>query len=415
MHRFESTFNKWKRKTFREKIHWFLVNLLAPPIDFEVTVRGQVFIFLTILVGTFAIRLENGFLFLILSLMISAILTSGILNSLSLQALSGRRNFPEELFARKWMRTSVSLENSSHRYDSYFISLANLFKPMNKGEIRFEWQNLIIWKLLNRKSKTFDYVGYLFHLGKGEKKKIEIQYRFPARGIYEIEPFACISDFPFGFFLKSRKLGKTGEFIVFPEIQRINLIHLSNLSGLDFIRIFRSQQEGQYLSHLNEVEHLASSRRIHWKQLASKDELVRKEFEGTDSQDVNICFDSRMPFALTEMSAEEEKLYFELYEERISFLASLLQLFITKNWRINFLWPDAHMDSGKGVIFKRQIWKKLAIFDVDGPVECVWTLSDVAALKGLKLIVSDCFTAADIREIRGSSLLSVNNWLTWKL
>ena len=66
---------------------------------FRLTREGRAFLFITVGVGLAAVNTGNNLLFLVLGLLLSLLLVSGVLSDLALWRLQIKRNLPTRLFA----------------------------------------------------------------------------------------------------------------------------------------------------------------------------------------------------------------------------------------------------------------------------------------------------------------------------
>src|SRR5690554_1151873 len=80
----------WRRRARR---------FLKPPRQLAFTSSGKYFVLMTLAVGFGAINTGNNLLFLLLSMMLSLIIASGILSEAVLQKLEAHRIAPQRLYA----------------------------------------------------------------------------------------------------------------------------------------------------------------------------------------------------------------------------------------------------------------------------------------------------------------------------
>src|SRR5260370_28177507 len=92
-----------------------LRRLLKPPRRLEFTREGKYFVGITLGVGFAAINTGNNLLYLLLGMMLSLIIASGVLSEMSLRGLSVAREPPARPHPGKPFLMRVSLQNHQRR------------------------------------------------------------------------------------------------------------------------------------------------------------------------------------------------------------------------------------------------------------------------------------------------------------
>jgi uncharacterized protein (DUF58 family) len=153
---------------------------------------GRWYCALTIGVGFAAINTGNNLLFLVLGLLLSSIIVSGILSETSLRSVRVERRLPASATAGTPALIGLVARNGKARAPSFGLDLRE-----KGGEVEGH--------------------GLVLLLGAGRSE--EVAYRFtPARrGLYRFEQLEVATRAPFGLFEKSRPLSAPGELIVFPR------------------------------------------------------------------------------------------------------------------------------------------------------------------------------------------------------
>src|SRR6476659_1320864 len=94
---------------------------MRPPRSLKTTREGKYFIGITIGVGFAAINTGNNLLYLLLGMMLSLIVASGILSEMSLRAIDVTRQPPQRIHARTPFLMGIGLGNRKKRFPSFSI------------------------------------------------------------------------------------------------------------------------------------------------------------------------------------------------------------------------------------------------------------------------------------------------------
>src|SRR3954452_1105772 len=166
-----------------------------PPRRLSFTREGKYFIGITIGVGFAAINTGNNLLYLLLGMMLSLIVASGVLSEMSLRALEVTRQPPARIHAKTPFLMGIGLRNAKKRAPSFSIEVEDLVddKPLDKK-------------------------CYFLKLPAGRLQHTSYRHTFPRRGRYTFTAFRVSTKFPFALFRKSRRVELDAEVIVFPQL-----------------------------------------------------------------------------------------------------------------------------------------------------------------------------------------------------
>ena len=153
---------------------------------------GRWYVALTIGIGLAAINTGNNLLFLVLGLLLSSIVVSGLLSETSLRGVRVERRLPASASVGAPALVGLSVRNGKPRAPSVGLAL---------------------------REKGGDTLGQGLLLLLGPGKTEEISYRFTPqrRGMHRFEQLELATRAPFGLFEKSRDLDAPGELVVFPR------------------------------------------------------------------------------------------------------------------------------------------------------------------------------------------------------
>ncbi|MGZ3440098.1 MAG: hypothetical protein ACXVDD_11300, partial [Polyangia bacterium] len=111
------TLARWAKSWRR----WF-----RPPRRLSFTREGKYFVGITIGVGFAAINTGNNLLYLLLGMMLSLIIASGIMSEMSLRNLTVTRQPPTRIHARRPFLMGIGLANGKKKLPSFSIEVEDL-------------------------------------------------------------------------------------------------------------------------------------------------------------------------------------------------------------------------------------------------------------------------------------------------
>jgi uncharacterized protein (DUF58 family) len=171
-----------------------------PPRRLKLTRDGKYFIGITFGVGFVAIATANNLLYLMLGMLLSLIVVSGVLSEMSLRHLRVTRRLPARAQVGRAHLVEIEVHNDKTRMPSYAIEVEDLRagQPADK--------RCFFLKISPRSAQIAAY------------------RRTPARrGLDRHVGFRVATRFPFGFFEKSREISCDGELIIYPGVDPVRL------------------------------------------------------------------------------------------------------------------------------------------------------------------------------------------------
>src|SRR5690349_12236948 len=171
-----------------------------PPRKLKLTREGKYFIGVTFGVGFAAINTGNNLLYLLLGMLLSLIIVSGVMSELSLRELSVIRRLPPRAQVGRAHLVEIEVFNHKRRVPSYAIEVEDLRagQPADK--------RCFFLKISPRSAQVAAY------------------RRTPARrGRDRHVGFRVATRFPFGLFEKSRELSADGDLIIYPAVDAVRL------------------------------------------------------------------------------------------------------------------------------------------------------------------------------------------------
>ncbi|MBX3183770.1 MAG: DUF58 domain-containing protein [Polyangiaceae bacterium] len=238
------------------RVRRFLARV-RPPRFIKLTREGKYFIGITFGVGFAAVNTGNNLLYLLLGMLLSLIIVSGVMSELSLRAITVVRRLPPRAQVARPHMVEIEVYNHKRRVPSYAIEIEDLRagQPADK--------RCFFLKISPRSAQIAAY------------------RRTPARrGRDHHIGFRVATRFPFGLFEKSRELAADGELIIYPAVDAVKLPALSrgrhegqsgalSRGGGDEIFSLRNYREGD------------DPRDIYWRKSAGPQLVMRERAEET--------------------------------------------------------------------------------------------------------------------------------------
>jgi uncharacterized protein (DUF58 family) len=265
---------------------------LRPPRRLKATREGKYFIAITFGVGFAAINTGNNLLYLLLGMLLSLIVVSGVMSELSLRNLTVVRRLPPRAQVGRPHLVEIEVYNHKRRIPSYAIEIEDLRagQPADK--------RCFFLKISPRSAQVAAY------------------RRTPARrGRDHHVGFRVATRFPFGLFEKSRELSAEGELIIYPAVDPVELPPdqagqrfggdgaLGRGTGDEIVGV-RPMREGD------------DPRDIYWRKSTLADQMVLRERAREARRDVEYVLDPFHPGA----RADDE--WTAQFERRIRDIAS---------------------------------------------------------------------------------------------
>ena len=314
-------------------------------LDYDVTREGVVYILLLLVIGIAAMNTGNNLLFIVVSAMLAAILTSGIASAADLRALTLQVSMPDYAFAGRTLLTRVTLHNQRAFLPVFSVSVVPPKRQQARehrrwviGEFVFppsswtdkpwvRWRDLQ-WRNVEEKPldpPIFQGKAYFPYLAPLTTATADVELTFPHRGRYQQEGLGLATKFPFSFLTKTRTVALDRELIVFPRVEPTDaMLDVLPLITGEFETFVRGR--GYDLYRIREYMDGDSARHVDWKATAKSGALKVKEFTKEDERKLRIVFDNPAPARVKP----------ETYERAIDLAASLGWHFAAEDTDLTF-------------------------------------------------------------------------------
>ena len=237
------------------------------------TQEGRYLVLISLGIGFAAINTGNNLLYLMLGMLLSLIIVSGILSEHALRKLTVHRVLPEHAFAGRPFLVGVSVENAKSRSPSYSIQIEDVLRhrPTTKK-------------------------CYFLKVGAKTQQRTSYRAVFERRGVHAFDGFEVGTRFPFGFFSKSRRHGVQDELIVFPRVVPVGTL-LADLEDGEGESQAGRPGPGTEFHGLRDYREGDGARSIHWKRSARTGRLVVREVEREASRRLRLVLNPRVDAA----------------------------------------------------------------------------------------------------------------------
>lgn len=240
--------------------------------SWRTTREGKVFVGVTLGVGFAAINTGNNLLYLVLGLLLSVIVLSGILSDLSLHGLEFNRTLPRRAFAGLPMLVEIEVKNNKRFVPSYSIEV----------EDRIE-------------GRRIDKRCYFLKVSARARQTAAYRRIPPVRGIERYVGLRVATRFPFGLIEKWREIDLVQEHLVYPSPERTTRPATSStITGDAQPQQGHGHQEIDGVRELHEGEPV---RDIDWKKSASAQKLIVRERRPEQSPKIRLELANRPPAA----------------------------------------------------------------------------------------------------------------------
>jgi len=305
---------------------------------FRLTREGRAFLFVTIGVGFAAVNTANNLLYLVLGLLLSLLLVSGVLSDLALWKLRVRRKLPVRMFAGTRSRIEVSALNDKRWLASVSIETLDEIEGIESSPARF------------------------LRVEPGETKLGGYDFEAPRRGTIELGNLRVMTRYPFGLIEKGYTVYEPDEAIVYPRLlDHVSTPPVRPVPG-DAAPIHRTGRGSEFAGSVRFYREGDEARDIHWKRTASRGELVVREHEQDTSALVTLRVDNVVPVGIADESEWHER-----FEQTISEVATVASVYLAQGVSVQVLAVDSSSDLVAGGTAPDPIWRFLALVQAVRP------------------------------------------------
>lgn len=271
-------------RTLTARVRHALERLARPPRRLRFTREGKIFVGVTIGVGFAAVNTGNNLLYLVLGLLLSLVILSGVLSEIALRGLEFRRKLPRRAYAGSSALIEIEVHNRKRYAPSYSIEV----------EDRID-------------GRRTDKRCYFLKVSAGARQTAAYRRVAPVRGIERYLALRVATRFPFGLFEKWREITMLEEQLVYPSPLRTHAGAPPALTAGDLIT--REERGHGEVDGVREIGEGDPVRDIHWPKSAALDRVIARERRREGARAVRIEVANAQPegAASKELAAEFTK------------------------------------------------------------------------------------------------------------
>ncbi len=305
---------------FRLRQFWKGWRAYRPPRTLTITRTGRTYLIVTVGVGLGALNTGNNLLYLLLGLLLSMIVVSGVLSERCLRALTVRRIGSDAAFAGEPFAFRWALQRGKG---------ATFALTLSEADVALEGE------------------GSVAYLPAGKEHVVRANLTAPRRGPVALTGVKITTTFPLGLFAKSRIFELPGTLLVFPRRGFTCASPVTDKEGPvgDFGNPRRRDGTGDLLG-LVELQPGEDARRVHWLKSATQGKLLRTEREREE----------RRSFTLEVGAGLKD----ELLDRRCEELAALTHRLLSEGHEVGLLSQGSRLRPGGGPGQERRILHALA-------------------------------------------------------
>lgn len=345
----------------------------------RLTLEGALFIAITFFIGVAAINTGTNLLYLILSIMLSLLITSGVLSTVTLRGIEAERIVPNHIAAEEQFPIQLIIRNRKRLFSSYSLRVSDHLD-------------------------THDCIGatFLIKVGKQDQTKTFYFCTFPRRGVYTLKFLQVSSRFPFGFFERSVTFIRPREIVIYPQV--LNIAHFLEASHVDFGEHDRGRKgPGTSLYGLREYQSGDSARFIHWKVSAKSSKLMIREFEREEKHKVSL-------FLSNSSEHYEDPQIQERFEKAIVMVASIAHHLIYNEFQVQLFTESGKIPYATGINHLYRILRALAMIRLLPPQAKQLALSPPDADSENLFLHFDPASSAQEKYAFSARIIDVTQW-----
>lgn len=280
----------------------------------RLTPEGTRFLLFTFGIGLAAINTGNNLFYLLLAMMLSFIVISGLLSEHCLRRLEFHRHVPDLIMANEPTALTLSVANRNRHLPSFSLRLFDVVEGQDVD------RGLTI-RLLPPQSSVL--LSYPLLVTK--------------RGWIQFEGIRAQTLFPFGLFMKKGLYSTAAQLLVSPPIKPLTVRFVDELVSEGQGESLSRRGHGSQLYNLRPYQPGDDSRSIHWMTTARTSHLIVRETEAEDQRRITIV--------LSTVAPKERDL---LFERSVTFVASLLWQLTERTYPVRLLvgMEDSGLGSG---------------------------------------------------------------------
>jgi uncharacterized protein (DUF58 family) len=280
------------------------------------------------------VNTANNLLYLVLGLLLSLLLVSGVLSDLALWRLQVERKLPSRMFAGQRSLIEVSVRNEKRWLASVSVEAIDEIDGAETEPARF------------------------VRIGPGQTEVSSYGFQAQRRGMSALGAMRVLTRYPFGLIEKGYTLFQPDELIVYPKlVERLVPIPILPIAG-DMAPIHRTGRGSEFAGSVRLFREGDEARDIHWRRTASRGDLVVREHEQESSALVTLTVDNVMPAGI-----QDEAEWRDRFERAISEVATLASAYLAQGVSVRVQAADRVSPLVAGGAAPDPVWRFLALLE----------------------------------------------------
>ena len=280
-----------------------------------------------------AINTGNNLFYLMLAMMLSIILISGIVAEHCLRHLEFHRHLPDLIFVNEPAAATLVVKNRKSRLPSFSLRLLDVSGGRDLD------QGLSIRQLLPAASQMLSYPLVA-----------------TKRGQLRLDGVRVVTSFPFGLFVKKAYYPVAGKAVVCPEITALKEDILHDLLIAGYEQTVHRRGHGSDLYNLRLFHAGDDSRNIHWVTTARTSKLIVRETEAEDQRRATIHLSTLAPVS-----------HDAVFEQAVAFTASLVHHLANQGYYLRLVTGSSWSSFGQGETHLIDLLRMLALCERCSP------------------------------------------------
>jgi len=299
----------------------------------RITSEGVQFLLFTLAIGIAAINTGNNLFYLLLAMMLSLILISGIVAEHSLRRLEFHRHLPDHLVVNELTTATLVVKNHKSQFPSFSLKLFDVSdgRELDRG--------LEIRQLLPGASRLLSYPIVAAR-----------------RGRLQLDGISVGTEFPFGLFMKRTFYAIEETVIVCPELKPIDERLVQGLLTAGPEQMVNRRGHGNDLYNLRLYQAGDDSRKIHWPTTARTSQLTVRETEAEDQRRAIVYLPTVAPVS-----------HDAVFEQAVSITASIIQLLAQRGYSLQLIVGSSRSSFGQGDPHFLELLRMLALCERRSP------------------------------------------------
>jgi len=301
---------------------------------FRLTREGRAFLFVTVGVGLAAVNTANNLLYLVLGLLLSLLLVSGVLSDLALWKLRVRRRLPAQMFAGR--RTLIEMTACNEK----------------------KWLASVSVEAVDEVDGGQTQPAHFLRVPADDCSSATYGFLAPQRGLLELGEVRVVTRYPFGLIEKGYTVFLPDEIVVYPKLlESVGVPPFEQMPG-DAAPMHRTGRGTEFAGSVRYYRDGDETRDIHWKRTATRGELVVRERDQDLSLFVTLFVDNARPHGL---DAQEATRWSESFEQSISEIATATATYLNQGVSVQVRTSDDASPLVLGGSPPDPIWRFLAL------------------------------------------------------